>query len=168
MQSKSRTCIDCSIIPLVVTSNSGHRFTADIIGTLLFEDVLSCFKGGSSSTQVAVYVLKSQLFGNVFSNLTVGPLYLFPCLTSCCLRNAFFNPRQRTPSIRHSIQQSTTIGNRSYTFFYLHMILVRSCNSISILHDLRPWHSIWVLQLVHLLQFIHKLASDGGLNFSPF
>jgi hypothetical protein len=78
MQSKSRTCIDCSIIPLVIMSNSGHCFTADIISTLLFEDALSCFKGGSSSIQVAVYVLKSQLFGNVFSNLTVGPLYLFP------------------------------------------------------------------------------------------
>ncbi len=99
MQSKSRTCINCSVVPLIVTSNSGHRFTADIISTLLFQDALSCFKGWSSSIQVAVYILKSQLFGNVFSNLTVGPLYLFPCLMSCCLGNAFFNPHQSTPSI---------------------------------------------------------------------
>ncbi len=99
MQSESRTCIDCSIVPLVITSNSGHRFTTDIISTLLFGDALSCFKGWSSSIQVANYVLKSQLFGNVFSNLTVRSLYLFPCLTSCCLGNAFFVPHQMTPSI---------------------------------------------------------------------
>ncbi len=104
MQSESRTCINCSIVLLVVASNSWHRFTADIISTLLFKDALSCFKGGSSSIQVAVYVLKSQLFGNVFSNLTVGPLYLFACLTSCCSENAFFNPCWWTPSIQHSIQ----------------------------------------------------------------
>jgi hypothetical protein len=52
----------------------------------------------------STYILKSQLFGNVFSNLTVWPLYLFPFLTSCCLGNAFFNPRQWKPSIQYSIQ----------------------------------------------------------------
>jgi hypothetical protein len=87
------TCINCSVVPLIVTSNSGHCFTTDIISTLLFGDALSCFQGGSSSIQVANYVRKSQLFGNVFSNLNVGPLYLFPCLMSCCSGNVFFNPR---------------------------------------------------------------------------
>ncbi len=80
MQSKSRTCIDCSVFPLVVMSNSGHHFTVDIIITLLFRDTLSCFKGGSSSMQVTNNKLKSELFGNVFSNLTIRPLHLFPCL----------------------------------------------------------------------------------------
>ncbi len=61
---------------------------------------------------------------------------------------------------------SQWLSGTDRTLFYLHMILVSSCNSISILHNPRPWHLIWVLQLVRLLQYVHKLASDSGLNFS--
>lgn len=129
MQSESRTCVICSAVSLVITSNSRHHMPAIIINSLLFGLASSCFRERSLNTQVVgnKYVLH-LLSSVVFSSFAVGGnglLYLFSCLMSCCLGNVLFEP--------YPISNTIVLDNweRIVHLFSLRMIQVSSCNTIN-------------------------------------
>ncbi len=81
MQSKSRTCVVCSTVPLAVTSNSRHHMHAIVIASLLFGVASSCLREGNFNIQFTGNEYKLHLLSSVvFSSFAVGGngfLYLF-------------------------------------------------------------------------------------------